>query len=191
MRKRLLQSLVGSALVLLVLFANQHTKVYAQTITTFEVTAVLQGYWDGVDHRPAAVAVELRSGVDLTTSVSEAITTGLLGTDAKVTVTFEDLPSGDYWLVIRHGSHMPVAATNQITVTAGQTHSYDFSNANDKAFPGFDPITPVIVEFLNTGVFQIRTGDLDGDQTVSANDFIFYFSPNFGESNAGEVPDID
>ena len=169
----------------------QNSELHAQTVTTFEVKVALQGYWNGVSHRKSAVAIELRSGVDLTTSLQSRITTAILDENGEVTVTFEDLPSDDYWLVVRHGSHMPVASLTRLSVTEGNTHNYDFSNANDKAFPGFNPLSPVLVEFGNTGVFMVRTGDLNGDQSCSADDFIQHFAPNFGLSSSGQVPDVD
>lgn len=191
MKQRNFQTLMMSFVALFAFMSIQSSELQAQTVTTFEVKVALQGYWNGVSHRKSAAAIELRTGVDLTTSLLSRITTGIIDENGDVTVSFEDLPSGNYWLVVRHGSHMPVATLTRQSVTEGQTHSYDFTNANDKAFPGFDPFSPVLVEFGNTGVFQVRTGDLDGDQTCSANDFIQYFLPNFGATSSGQVPDID
>lgn len=169
------------------MFLFQSTSLSAQTQTTFDVTVVLQGYWNGTSHIPTAVAVELRTGIDLTTSTTAAITTGVLGTNATVNVSFSGLASGDYWLVVRHGSHLPVATLTRQTVTSGGSYSYDFSDQADRAFPG----AGVTIEYQTSGVFTVPVGDLDGDRTVSASDFLLYFLPNFGETNPGGVPPIN
>ena len=45
-----------------------------------------------------------------------------------VNVGFEQVPSGLYWLLIRHGSHLTAVSANPIQITFGvATPLYDFS----------------------------------------------------------------
>lgn len=171
----------------LLLFVVCSASAFAQT-TSFDVTVLLQGYWNGTTHTPTAVIVELRSGVDLETSTQSHVIDGLLSSTGEVSVGFEGVASGDYWLVIRHGNHLPVASASRITVTSGNTHTYDFSDASNKAYPGNGTS---VVEYNVTGRYMLLSGDLDGDRAVGAIDFLNYMLPNFSQINPGGVPAID
>ncbi len=155
--------------------------------TTFEVTVYMEGYWRGTHHRITPIAIELREGPDLATSSTVDITSQMLSSTGTVAAIFPALVSGDYWLVVRHGGHFPAASNGRLSVTAGQVVEYNFTDAPDRAFGGIG----VTVEFNNAGEYMLRAGDLNGDQTVSADDFIQHFIPNFGLFNPGQVPRLD
>ncbi len=156
--------------------------------TSFDVTVLLQGYWNGSNHTPTAVIVELRSGVDLETSTLSHLTDGLLSTTGSVSVSMDGVTSGNYWLVIRHGNHLPIATASRIAVTNGGSHSYDFSDASNKAYPGNGN---AVVQYEASGRYMMLSGDLDGDRAVGAIDFLSYFLPNFSSINPGGVPAIE
>ncbi len=155
--------------------------------TTFNVTAYMEGYWRGTHHRLTPVAIELRTGPELETSATVGLQTGMLSSTGTISAEFPALPDGDYWLIVRHGGHFPVASSGRLSVNAGDSIDYNFTDASDRAFGG----TGVTVEFENSGAFMQRAGDLNGDQTVSADDFIEHFVPNFGLSNPGRVPRLE
>ena len=167
--------------------SNAAEIIVTPLFTTFEVKVFMEGYWRGTHHRITPIAIELREGADLATSSTVQITSEMLSSTGTVAAIFPALTSGDYWLIVRHGGHFPAASNGRLSVIAGQTVTYDFTDAADRAFGGVG----VTVDFNNAGEYMLRAGDLNGDQTVSADDFIQHFVPNFGLFNPGQVPRLD
>ncbi len=156
--------------------------------TQFDVTAYFGGYYDGISgtHKRLPIIVELRSGMDLASSTLVDRTSAIVSTMGTVSVNFNALQSGDYWLVLRSGGALPVASNGMLTVAAGGTVSYNFTDQADRAYPG---VGTTVEE--PGGAYTVRMADLNGDRAVNATDFLFYFLPNFSLVNPGQVPAID
>lgn len=156
--------------------------------TQFDVTAYFGGYYNGATgtHGRMPIIVELRSGMDLASSVFVDRTSAIVSSTGTVSVSFNALPSGDYWLVLRAGGALPVASNGMLTVNAGTTVTYNFTDQADKAYPGAG--TTLVEPF---GAYTVRMADLNGDRAVNAIDFLSYFLPNFSLVNPGQVPAID
>jgi len=133
---------------------------------TVNVTAYFQGYWNGSTHVPTPVAVELRSGSTLLSSTLIARQTTMHSTTGVATVEFTGVSAGNYWVVIRHGGHLPVGSSSAIAMVPGNTYNLDFTD-------------PANVNNGNNALYQsgttwyIRAGDNNGDRNVNINDVTF------------------
>ena len=124
------------------------------------------------------VVVELRS--DSTSSSKVATRAALLRDDGYVRdldgsspVRFEDVPAGDYFIVVRHGNHLPVMSASAITL-GSTSSSLDFTGSAGSAF-GATPMKQV-----ETGVYALFGGDHNQDGQVTAPDFNSYLVATTG-----------
>ena len=159
----------------------------AQTPTTVQVRALVQGLWNGTTHVPSPVAVELRTGgASPLTSTLVGRMTGMLSTNGMVSVTFPNLVSGNYWIIVRHGGSLPVSSAAQQAITAGTTFSYDFSDAAAKAFGN-----GTLAVTINSTTYEVlQVGDLTGDRASNPTDIPVFLS-NYPKTNASAVPPVD
>jgi len=150
-------------------------------ITTVEVTAPLQGYWENETHGYASAIVELWSGTTLETATFQYEAACSYGANGTLLAEFNNMMAGNYWIVIRAVGHVPVASASAIYIPNNMTTEYDFSSGANKAYG-------TAATVLKNGIYVIRGGDLNGDGNVTASDLNNSFIPNFGQFNPGEVP---
>ncbi len=157
----------------------------AVSSSTVDLEVYLQGYWDGMRHRRTPAMLELRSGATLISSILTARGTALVSSSGSLSVSFDNVPDGSYWLVLRHGGHLPVGSVSTHTITQGATTIVDFSDPDNVVNPAtaLPSVTLGGVEFR-----VVRAGDFNANQDIGADDFLQYFLPNFGLSNPGRVP---
>ncbi len=151
------------------------------------VDVYLHGYWNGSEHRRTPLLLELRTGADLLTSSTAVLTTTLLSTSASTSFAFEGLPQDDYWVILRHGGHLPAASISRINIAPGTT-AVDFTDPAN-VVNGAIQLLPLTIGATTYNV--LRTGDMNNNQDVGSDDFIQYFLPNFGVANPGFVPELD
>lgn len=149
--------------------------------TEINVQVYMEGFWNGVSHVRTPISVELRTGAVLATSTFITEQPVMLDVTGNVTVTFSNLNPDDYWLVIRHGGHIPIASSSQITMGPGDTINYDFTDLASKAF-GTNATK------LSGSVFVVIAGDLNGDRNILINDVLLFAVPNVPAFNPGQVP---
>lgn len=179
---------LGGGLQLLPDYRSDRLVLFVSDETLIDVDVYLQGLWNGTTHKRSAAIVELREGVDLFTSVLTTRTSALISSEATIRAAFDNIVTGDYWIIVRHGGHFSVASESRITITQGQQNSVDFTDA-DNVVNGVTGMTTVTLNLTDYDV--VRTGDLNSDLSVSADDFIQLFLPNFGVVNPGQVPLLD
>lgn len=73
-------------------------------------------------------------------------------------------------------------------IQQGAVTAVDFSNPA-AVFNGANALKEITLG--TTKYYLVLSGDMDGSQDISANDFLLLFLPNFGLSNPGEVPEPD
>lgn len=175
--------LMAAACVLL----GSHYSAKAQTPTNVQVKALMQGLWNGSIHQPSPVSVELRSGgAAPTASILVARKTGMLSSTGTVTVAFDNLVTGNYWIIVRHGGSLPVSSAAQQSITAGSTFTYDFSDAANKTYGG--GTTQVTIG--GTNYYVLKAGDFTGDRAANPLD-VTVFLNGYSKTNAITIPPID
>lgn len=152
------------------------------------LTAYLLGYWNGTRHLPASIMVDLYEGADLSTAVRAARFTALLDADGATELRLDGVTTGDYWIVIRHGGHLAVVSDERITLTNGLESVHDFT-VPANVLGGLSALDEVVLNGTTYSV--LRTGDMNGDLSVGADDFIQLLLPYFGASNPGMAPGIE
>ena len=151
------------------------------------IDVYLHGYWDGAAHRRTPLLLELRTGAELLTSSTALLASTMLGTTATASFVLENLPEDDYWVILRHGGHLPAASTARVNIAPGTT-TLDFTNPAN-VVNGAIQLLPLTIGATTYNV--LRTGDMNNNQDVGSDDFIQYFLPNFGVANPGFVPALD
>ncbi len=155
---------------------------------TVNLDVYLHGYWTGDFHKRTPLMLELRTGATLIASTLVQRQSALQSSTARAVFSFDELPEGDYWLVLRHGGHLPIGSAAPINIAPGATLDVDFTDP-DNVFNG---ATWLPEETINNQTFNVmRTGDLNANRDIGADDFIEFFVPNFGLSNPGQVPLLD
>lgn len=124
------------------------------------------------------ILLELRSSGDSTLVAGRraAILThtgNVIDTSGAPSVPFENLPAGNYFLVVRHRNHLGVMSAAPVPLSSSPP-AYDFSGAQEQAF-GFLPMRE-----LDPGVFGLRSGDGTADGGVDALDRNLVWRPQNG-----------
>jgi hypothetical protein len=138
----------------------------AQTPTTVQVKALVQGMWTGSIHRAVPAAVELRSGATPITSTLVDRRTAMISSNGTISVVFPNLTSGSYWLIVRCTGVLPVSSSTALSVTAGNTLSYDFSDNASKAYED----GTIAVTISGNTYYVLKAGDFTGDANVNPTD---------------------
>jgi len=92
-----------------------------------------------------------------------ATTTAMLQTNGLATGTFSPSVSGSFYLVVKHRNAIQTWSASPITVSAA-TPTYDFSNANTKAFGSN-------MSLVEPGVWAFYSGDINQDESVDPSDY--------------------
>jgi hypothetical protein len=72
--------------------------------------------------------------------------------------------NGNYFLVLRHRNHLAVISASTVSVSAGSAVPYDFSTGEGQAGG------TAAMKQLETGVWGLWAGDVDGSGQVGASD---------------------
>jgi len=123
------------------------------------------------------VLIELRTGTEASTKVStraafvkkDGTVVDLDGTSG---VKFEDVSSGDYYVVVRHRNHLDIMTASAITLNSNSA-LYDFTSGTDKVYGGS-------AKQLESGVYGMYAGDADGNGQVQTSDKNDYWWPQSG-----------
>ena len=147
----------------------------------FNVKVLMQNFWNGTTHRVSAGIIELRQGVDFYSSTLVNRQHGLINSNGILTLTINNMQPGLYWLVVRHGSHLPVVSAERVNINSGVPLNYDFSTSQSQALNG----TALIQQ---GNVWVVMNGDVDGNLNIDALDY----SPtrnNFGWGSEASEPE--
>lgn len=147
---------------------------------TVNVTAYFQGLWNGSQHVPVPVAVELRSGSQLSTSTLVDRVAVMHSTTGVATAEFTGLSAGNYWVVIRCGGFLPIGSSSATAMSPGNTYNFDFTDPTNVT-------NGTTALYQSSGTWYVRSGDLDGNRNVNLNDVLLWV-PNNGQNNPGQVP---
>lgn len=153
--------------------------LFSQTITV-NISAYMQGLWNGTTHVPVPVSIELRSGSQLPNSALVARKAAMLTTSATASVTFEGISSGNYWIVLRCAGYIPVASSTATLINPGDSITWDFT-APANVWNGSAALISVGSYFL------LRAADLNVDRSVNITDLLNLLGNN-GLNNPGQVP---
>lgn len=85
-------------------------------------------------------------------------------TDTSSVVKFDDVPSGSYYIVVRHGNHLAVMSSQRYSLSSMPSSAYEFANSSTSAY-GASAMKEVA-----GGVFALYAGDANQSGVVSAAD---------------------
>lgn len=117
------------------------------------------------------VLVELRQSIS--PSVSFAKRAALLKNDGSIVdldgssaiqIPVATVPSGNYFLVVKHRNHIPIMSSLPITLASGTTATYSLS-ASQSQVSGTNPL-----QLLSGGMYGMIAGDTSPDGIVNASD---------------------
>jgi len=108
----------------------------------------------------------------------------LLGLDGNAPNIGNPVVNNNLYIVIRHRNHLDVLSNGPL-VLAGNTYTYDFTDAITKAFGG-----ALGYKQIASGVFGMVAGDSDADGEVSVLDFSTWAS-QFGGTGVYSKADND
>ena len=114
------------------------------------------------------VLIEIRTSATSSTTVARraAFIKGdgnIVDLDGISPVEFIGIPSGSYYLVIRHRNHLSIMSSD--TISFSHTTTYDFTNSPEKAY-GNNPMAD-----LGGGKYGMIAGDDNQDNTISVSDY--------------------
>lgn len=156
---------------------EDYTVVIVAPTTAITTKLNIEGYYDAAIN--LMVPVRANQGVGTSTTDVDnvtlelrnatspyalaATTTAMLQTNGNATGTFTPAITGSYYLVIKHRNALQTWSASPIAVSAS-TPTYDFTNANTKAFGSN-------MQLVDTGVWALYSGDLNQDEVIDASDF--------------------
>lgn len=113
------------------------------------------------------ILVQVRS--DLTNTIYSKV--GILTEDGTVlnpngsSFSFSNLPSGEYYIVIKHRNHLSIMSAQKILIEKNKSVEYDFTDSQSKAF-GENAMAK-----LSDGRYAMLAGDGDANGVVNVLDF--------------------
>jgi hypothetical protein len=119
----------------------------------------------------------------------------------SVNISFSIANTGNYYLMVYHRNHLPVASRLKTTITRGSTVSYDFTNDSTKAYgnnmvrvssspvvwglipsdanqDGFTDATDQLIWIGQNGLDGYLVADFNGDSFVDAIDQAIWINFN-------------
>jgi hypothetical protein len=140
-------------------------------------------------------AVQLNQGISMNSNIVDNVTielrnpsntlnplgvvasqTAMLNTNGTVSAVFSNLPTGNYYLVIKHKNTIPTWSSNPMLFNGGIV-VYDFSAQQSMAY-GSNQV------LLDTNIWGFYSGDISQDGNVDNQDFSMWeFDSN--QFNAG------
>ena len=128
------------------------------------------------------IIVELRTSTDAASTVARKAAFLLRGgsvydIDGMVKARFYGVPTGDYYVVVRHRNHLPLMTATPVTLTTGDFGAYyPFWNDPASAYG-----TNAMIE-MEPGIWTLWPGDGNGDGQVTAFDFLNVWLPANGSA---------
>ncbi len=122
------------------------------------------------------VLLELRSSSNSNTVLDRKaailLTDGSIIDSGNDGVSFWNVASGNYYIVVRHRNHLDVISS--ATVALPNSSTYSFSNAATQAM-GTNQL-----KNMGTGIFALHSGDTNGDGVITVADFNLYMQQSSG-----------
>ncbi|HOZ51898.1 MAG TPA: hypothetical protein PLU17_08580, partial [Chitinophagaceae bacterium] len=146
------------------------------------LTAYLQGYYVGSGMmRP----VLFNQGVSTNTNLTDQITVELtssqfpyqlvastttdLMTNGQAIASFNSIPAGLYYVVLKHRNSIQTWSAGPVPLSPATTYNYDFTASQAQAY-GNNMIE------VEPGVWAIYTGDINQDENIDLTDYTLYES---------------
>ena len=137
------------------------------------------------------VLIELRTGTTSDTKVGERAaflkSNGtIVDIDGSSPVTFENLPNGNYYVVIIHRNHLAIMSSSAIPLNSS-SDLYNFTTSQSQAYTmGTDPMVA-----LSGGGFGMIAADGNSDGGIYAEDYILYRISQGNEGYLSEDYNLD
>lgn len=148
---------------------------------TLNLTALIEGFWNGTTMISDSVTVYLRSAASPFAKIDSA--KALLNSAGTATLLFTRAPAGSYYIVVTHRNSIDTWSKFPVTFTAGGTVSYDFTTAADKAFGDN-------LKLIN-GRYTIFGADVTRDGLVNLNDIVLINNNASNFINGYVVSDVN
>lgn len=146
-----------------------------------ELTMYLRGLWDGSEHEPVAISIELREGDGLMSSTLVKRLPALIDENGTASANFGQVEDGDYYVVARASGFLPLAIDGTVALsTSGISHN--FTTASTQAVIG----TTVMIQNGDSD-WEARAGDINLDRGVQPSD-LNSLVESFGKNAATFIP---
>ncbi len=93
--------------------------------------------------------------------------------DGTSPVLFDGVPSGNYYLVVKHRNHLGVMSSQKLNFTSTGVVSYNFTDSQSEAY-GTNPM-----ESLGNGIYGLYPGDGNASGVITKNDITNVWLPQF------------
>lgn len=141
------------------------TDPYGQNVTAATVPATAVD-WVSIEFRPAT-----DNTVTIADTVGFVLSNGnIVAADgsAQIQMAPTSLPSGSYYVVVRHRNHIAVMSAVPVVLSPNSSTQYNFSSAQGQAFTSFQQ--PMVQVDSAPDVYALVAGDEDQDGIINAND---------------------
>jgi endonuclease I len=123
---------------------------------------------DAVD----SITIELRDSLSASTATTRSYRAAWLLEDGYIRdfsdtsriLSFDDIPAGAYYVVVRHGNHLAIVSSERYPLSSMPSGGYDFTWSQSSAY-GVTPMKQVAI-----GVFAMYAGDANQSNIVSTAD---------------------
>ena len=129
---------------------------------TLDITLKILDYWNGTNHKPVPVSVELRKGSALLTSTLEYEYAVSVGSSGVINCNCKSAQDGDYYIVVRAAGYLPVASTSKVSISQLGAN-YSFTSYSSVAGGKF------AIHYDGTNYFM-KPGDFDWNLKTNADD---------------------
>lgn len=161
-------------------YASDHLPVYAtflfepkDTTITLNLTALIEGLYDGSSMVPDTVKVFLRQTSSPFTKIDSVRI--VLNTNGSGSGKFYKTPNGTYYIVVTHRNGLETwSKSGGESLTQGSTINYDFTTASSKAYGN---------NLVMKGTkWCIYSGDVNQDGIINSTDISLIYSDGFSYS---------
>lgn len=145
------------------------------TSVSVNITMGIEGFWNGKPMVRDTVTVELHNSTAPFATVEQR--KEVVTINGYATYDF-NVPSGSYYIVMKHRNSLETWSAAPIVMTAGGNYNYDFTNAASQAYNN-----NII---FKSGIYCLYSGDVNQDGTIDASDLALVEN---SVGNSGYLPE--
>lgn len=132
----------------------------APALIKLNLTAIIQGFWNGAAMVNDTMKVYLRNSVFPYAKIDSSKVK--VNSSGNGLFTFNSASGGNYYIVLNHRNSIETWSFSAQTFTGGVTKVYDFTTSANQAYGNN--------QVLNSGKFTIYSGDTNKDEIIDSGD---------------------
>lgn len=150
-------------------------------VLNLNLTAMLEGFWDGATLIGDTVKISLHSSVSPYSIEDSAMVK--LSSSGTGSLIFSNAAGANYYISVSHRNSIQTWSKDPVAFTSGGTVDYNFTTASNKAYG--NNMT------LKDGKYTFYSGDVNQDEAINLSDVLQIYNGAINFSSGYVVTDVN